>query len=55
MGTNVDKFAMHIKSLTNDPGIAVRMGREACLSAKRYHDIDLTSVTLAEIYRELAG
>ncbi|MCL7415376.1 MAG: glycosyltransferase family 4 protein [ANME-2 cluster archaeon] len=55
MGTNVDEFAAHIKSLADDPGLADRMGKEACQSAGKHHDIDLASTSLAGIYRELAG
>jgi glycosyltransferase involved in cell wall biosynthesis len=52
---NVDEFAAHINSLADDQGLAARIGREACLSARRHHDIDLVCASLAEIYRELAG
>jgi 1,2-diacylglycerol-3-alpha-glucose alpha-1,2-glucosyltransferase len=55
VGTNVDEFAVHIKSLADDRGLADRMGKEACKSARKYHDIDKASASLAEIYRELAG
>jgi 1,2-diacylglycerol-3-alpha-glucose alpha-1,2-glucosyltransferase len=55
VGTNVDEFAAQIKLLADDQGLADRMGKEACRSARRHHDIDRASASLAGIYRELAG
>ncbi|MCG7849992.1 MAG: glycosyltransferase family 4 protein [ANME-2 cluster archaeon] len=55
MGMNVDEFAAHIKSLTDDQGLAKRIGQEACQSARKHHDINRASASLAGIYRELAG
>ncbi|MCL7412920.1 MAG: glycosyltransferase family 4 protein [ANME-2 cluster archaeon] len=54
VGTNVDEFAAQIELLVNDQGLAGRIGSEACQSARKYHDIDRASASLAEIYRELA-
>ena len=55
VGTNVEEFATHIKSLADDQGLADKIGKEACQSARKHHDIDKASASLVGIYRELAG
>ncbi|MCL7476345.1 MAG: glycosyltransferase family 4 protein [ANME-2 cluster archaeon] len=55
VGTNVDEFTALIRSLANDRELADRIGKEACRSARKHHDIERASASLAGIYRELAG
>jgi 1,2-diacylglycerol-3-alpha-glucose alpha-1,2-glucosyltransferase len=55
MGTNVDEFTTHIKTLVEDRDLAIKLGEKAGRSAQKHHDIRMTSRSLAEIYEELIG
>jgi 1,2-diacylglycerol-3-alpha-glucose alpha-1,2-glucosyltransferase len=53
MGTDMDEFEAHIRSLSQDISFASELGKHALQSARKHHDIDKTSLSLAKIYNEL--
>lgn len=53
MGTGVDDFSTHIGTLAGDRSHAEKLGRNALVSARKHHDIDLTARRMAGIYEEL--
>jgi 1,2-diacylglycerol-3-alpha-glucose alpha-1,2-glucosyltransferase len=55
MGTDMDEFEAHIRSLSQDISFASELGKHALQSARKHHDIDKTSQSLAKIYNELTG
>jgi 1,2-diacylglycerol-3-alpha-glucose alpha-1,2-glucosyltransferase len=55
MGTTMEEFEAHIRSLIQDMGFASKLGKQALQSARKHHDIDKTSQSLATIYHELTG
>jgi 1,2-diacylglycerol-3-alpha-glucose alpha-1,2-glucosyltransferase len=50
MGTDMDEFESHIRSLSQDISFASEQGKHALQSARKHHDIDKTSQSLAKIY-----
>lgn len=50
MGTDMDEFESHIRSLSQDISFASELGKHALQSARKHLDIDKTSQSLAKIY-----
>lgn len=53
MGTCISDFNKHIELLAEESDLAAKLGKHALESARRHHDINITTKRLVIIYKEL--